>query len=88
MESERWIIGPEYDRELVRIVRDVLKDVGYEEIDSWQGIGGSQEITHVEYEGHNGRLILEAVTFVGLSLQGPSDLISAVRREHEKRLNN
>jgi hypothetical protein len=70
MESELWIIGNEYDPTLVKNVRKVLKDIGYEETDSWAGVGGSQEIMYIEYLGREGRLILENETYIGLSLQG------------------
>jgi hypothetical protein len=84
MEVDRWNIGPENDRELVEKVRRLLKDIGYKEADSWNGIGGSQKITHIEYLGHGGRLTLETETYIGLTLQGPAGLVASIREKFEE----
>lgn len=79
MKNERWTIGSEFDSPLVGDVRRLLLVLGYAEDSHWTGVAGSQDIAHWEYVGSKGRLILEAETYIGLTLVGPENLVIEVR---------
>ncbi|MBU1413208.1 hypothetical protein KKC22_16990 [Myxococcota bacterium] len=80
MNIEHWIVGPEYDKALFERLALTLRALGYRLGSEWSGVGGSQEISHWEISGPSGSLILEAETYVGLSLSGSAELVVEVRQ--------
>jgi hypothetical protein len=80
MSAEHWIVGSEHDRALFEQLGEVLRALGYRLGNEWSGVGGSQDISHWEVSGPNGSLIVEAETYVGLSVSGPTELVSAVKQ--------
>jgi hypothetical protein len=85
MSAEHWIVGPEHDEALFARLGVVLSKLGYRLGSSWDGVGGSQEISHWEIAGLGGNLVVESETYIGLSVSGPAELVSVVR-EHFSRV--
>jgi hypothetical protein len=76
---ETWTVGPEYDDAIQSRLKAVLLELGYSPQDQWWGVAGSQEITHCELRGALGNLIVEAETYVGLTVTGADVAVSEVR---------
>lgn len=72
------VLGPEHDQHLRRVVLEVIVRLGGKLSKRDWGIGGSQEIETVETKIGTDRLVLEAETYVGLSLHGPSQLVHRI----------
>lgn len=79
MSHEQFIVGVEHDPALTERLGNVLRSLGYNLDTSWHGIGGSQEIGHWVVASPKGQLIIEAETYVGLSVTGPSELVAQVK---------
>jgi hypothetical protein len=79
MESERWIVGAEYDQCLFSLLGKVLRALGYSADDSSWGVAGSQEVSSWLLRGPRGQLTVEAETYVGLSVVGQASLVSEVK---------
>jgi hypothetical protein len=72
------VLGKEYDTRLWRVLREVLQTLGAIETENSWGIGGSQEI-HAFSANIAGRALnIEAETYIGLSLTGPTELVHTV----------
>ena len=78
---ETWTAGPEYDETTRSRLRAVIESLGYKPKKQWWGVGGSQEIFHVELAGPAGRIEVEAETYVGLTVRGDSKAIAEIRTE-------
>ena len=76
---ESWNVGAEYDKAIQARLKSVLLELGYRLSDKWWGVGGSQEISHWKFTGVLGDLTVEAETYVGLTITGPSAAINEVR---------
>jgi hypothetical protein len=72
------VLGPEHDRRLRRVVQEVIVRLGDKLRTHDWGLGGSQEIETIEIEIGTDRLALEAETYVGLSIRGPSKLVHRI----------
>jgi hypothetical protein len=81
--NEQWVVGPEHDERLFRRLGTVLKGMGYDLGPTWHGVGGSQEISHWELTSVEGALVVKSETYVGLSVEGPAELVLRVRRQFE-----
>jgi hypothetical protein len=79
MSSERLIIGPEHDATLLQKLGNVLRLLGYRVDNQWSGVAGSQDISHWEVASPKGVLVVEAETYVGLSVFGPQELVSELK---------
>jgi hypothetical protein len=79
MDVEKWIVGDEYDQVALAGLGGALRDSGYELEDQWSAVAGSQDISHWEVRGPSGSLTIEVETYVGITVEGPSALISALR---------
>lgn len=79
MPHETWNAGAEYDQTIVKRLRSVLQALGYEVQQEGWGLGGSQEITHVELFGPRGRIAVEAETYAGVTVTGDADAIAEIR---------
>lgn len=73
------ILGPEYDERLRAALREVIVQLGGSSRKHDWGAAGSQEVEIIEanVEGH--RLVVEAETYVGLSISGPAELVDRIR---------
>lgn len=72
------VLGPEYDEHLRSALRAALRALGARGLDHQWGTAGSQELEVFEAQVGNERLVIEAETYVGLSVTGPSDLVDTV----------
>jgi hypothetical protein len=72
------VLGPEHDQRLRRVVQQVILRLGGKLRTHDWGLGGSQEIETVEITIGADRLVLEAETYVGLSLRGRSRIVHRI----------
>ncbi|MDG2528443.1 hypothetical protein [Caulobacter endophyticus] len=73
-------LGDEYDRDLRAALLNALLESGATLKDRWQGVGGSQDVSQEEWETADGVVVVEAETYVGLSIQGPEAAVTPVVR--------
>jgi hypothetical protein len=83
MATERWVLGPEHNNELLHRLGAVLKEMGFKMNGQWAGVAGSQDISHWEVHSPNGTLVVESETYAGLSIEGPAELVRLVRQRFE-----
>jgi hypothetical protein len=76
---ETWVVGAEHDEALFLALGAALRKLGCTlEDDAW-GVAGSQELSRWVLESSLGQLVVEAETYVGLSVSGPGEAVSALR---------
>ena len=68
-------LGDEFDEDLRDTVRSVLAGLGAELTDTSWGIGGSQEIETLVAVIGGERIVIEAETYVGITLSGRRDVV-------------
>jgi hypothetical protein len=73
------ILGSEYDDSLREVLRNVLMQLGGKGFSCDWGVGGSQEIERTQVQLGANRVIIEAETYIGLSIRGPSELVNQIR---------
>lgn len=73
------ILGAEYDDALRGALRDILIRLGAKGLAHDWGVGGSQELETAEVQVGADRVVVEAETFVGLSIHGPAELVERIR---------
>jgi len=78
-EKETLLLGDEYDDELRVALGDVLGGLGGRRVDETWLLGGSQVIEKWEVEIDGESLVIEAETYMGLSLVGNRALVRRVR---------
>ena len=83
MPLETWTAGTEHDESARTQLRAVVESLGYRTNEQWWGIGGSQELTHVELVGPGGQIEVEVETYVGLTVKGDSRAIAVIRKAME-----
>ncbi|AVH45056.1 hypothetical protein [Agrobacterium tumefaciens] len=72
------ILGPEYDKTLRTTVMDVMGQLGASvESRNWS-VAGSQEIETVQARLAGQEIIIEAETYIGLSITGDEDMINEI----------
>jgi len=85
----KTVLGNEYDNQLRRVLMEVLKELGGQVRSKDWGVAGSQEIESLEVEIGGRCILVEAETFIGLSITGENDLIeriaALVKRRREAR---
>jgi hypothetical protein len=86
MSADHWVVGSEYDHAIFERLCAALLALGYRLGSEWNGIGGSQEISHWEVSCPDGSLTVEAETYIGLSVSGPANLVAAVKQQFSKAL--
>ena len=80
MGIETWVVGAE-DKGAFLALGSALREVGCKlEDDSW-GVAGSQELSRWVFDSSLGQLVVEAETYVGLSVSGPIEAVDALRRQ-------
>ena len=82
MTTTTWIVGPEYDQAVFERLREALFDLGYALSGLWWGVGGSQEISRWSALRKDGEIIVEAETFIGLSVEGPAAMVAELRQKY------
>ncbi len=71
-------IGDEHDPALLSRLRTAVANLGGTMTGSFWAVGGSQEITRYEISLPDGAVEVEAETYIGLSLRGPTQLVQQV----------
>lgn len=75
-EALSLVLGDEYDEELRRRLISSLKTMGaVVDQAAERHIGGSQELETLCVNVGDEKLLIEAETFIGLSVIGPADLV-------------
>ena len=69
-------LGYEYDEALLKRLMAVLAAEGATFITEWSAVGGSQDISNWCFRLKGQTLIVEAETYIGLSLIGPAALVT------------
>jgi hypothetical protein len=77
-ESKTVVLGPEYDVKLRDRLREVLKALGAVTKPAEFALAGSQEIHTQIVDVQGQKLTVEAETYVGLSISGPSSLVDEI----------
>lgn len=75
MTNAQWIVGPEYDASLIAKLGSALRPCHYSVDSKTWGVGGSQELSTWTVSGPNGVLVVEAETYIGLSVTGDPGLV-------------
>lgn len=83
-QSETWLVGPEYDDELLGRLRQALAVLGYSVGDVSWGVAGSQEVSEWEARSAFGSLSIQAETYVGLRVTGATQLVGEVKQCFER----
>jgi hypothetical protein len=73
--SKTVVLGREYDRDLRDVVIGVLREQGATSRDSSWGVAGSQELATLEADLDGHTIVVEAETYIGLSITGEADLV-------------
>lgn len=77
--SEAWCAGDEYDDELIDRLHAALKSLGYESAEHWGAVTGANDFAHTRFDGPRGSLTVESETYIGITVTGPAELVSALR---------
>lgn len=80
------LIAPEYDDDAVRAVKWALVQIGAEKVGGSWGVVGSQEVAYEDWSIGSAVVRLEAETYVGLTLDGPKELVERASRIALERL--
>jgi hypothetical protein len=84
MQSEKWVVGDEYDEVAFARLKRALGDLQYSVRDQWNPVAGSQDIQQWTTVGRGGQLKIESETYVGLSVEGPPSLIAELIAQYEQ----
>jgi hypothetical protein len=79
-------LGDEFDDHLRNTLMEVLMDIGAAVHDHTRGVGGSQELEAVQITIGDKTLVIEAETYIGLSLKGEDALVQEIARRVSARL--
>ena len=80
------VLGKEYDDILRRELLVTLQELGAELVDKWQGIAGSQEVERLEAVVQGKTIVVEAETYVGLTVSGDPDIAALVAARVRERM--
>lgn len=86
MEQTTVILGDEHDDNLRAALRAVLMENDVAGLASAWGVGGSQELETLRVRLGNDLIIVEAETYVGLSLTGCKAAVDDLARQVRDRL--
>lgn len=78
------MVGPEHDEKVFRRLAAALRALGFSLGDQWRGLAGSQEVSHWELQSPGGSVVVESETYVGVSVEGPAELVQRLRQQYEK----
>ena len=71
-------LGKEYDQAAFAALSEVLAELGAQQVDHQEGVGGSQEIHTWTYKIGREFLEVNSETYIGLSISGSDELVSRV----------
>ncbi|TFW31853.1 hypothetical protein [Massilia horti] len=83
METAKWVVGEEYDEVAFLRLKSALHHLQYDVQDQWSGLAGSQDVQQWTVVSPKGQLVIESETYVGLSVEGLSPLVSELRAVYE-----
>lgn len=72
-------LGAEHDDALRRALRDVLKRLGANQRAHDWGVAGSQELETLQVQIGVDTVVIEAETYMGLSVSGPADVVERIQ---------
>lgn len=79
-------LGPEYDKATRMALRAVLLELGaLLSVQRW-GLGGSQEVETMLVRIKESEIVVEAETYIGLTITGDEDLVTLVGNLVSERL--
>lgn len=84
MQTEKWIVGTEYDEAAFTRLKCALISLRYNVQCGWVGTAASQDIHQWTADCLNGRLVIESETYIGLSVEGPTTLVAELRSQYER----
>jgi hypothetical protein len=84
MQAEKWVVGNEYDEVAFARLKHALGDLHYTVRGQWSGIAGSQDTQHWTAVSLVGELKIESETYVGISVEGLSSLVSELKAQYER----
>lgn len=84
MQTEKWVVGEEYDDAAFVRLKHALRYLQYDVRDQWSGMAGSQDIQQWTVVSHNGQLVIESETYVGISVEGPTSLVAELRAQYKQ----
>lgn len=73
-------LGREYDDALKKALADLLQRMGAVEIRHERGHAGSQDVEVLEVAIGEARVVIEAETYMGLSVTGPEEIVAEIDR--------
>ena len=79
MANAQWLVGSEYDASLFAKLGSALRSCHYSIASSTWGVVGSQELSTWTVCGPKGVLVVEAETYVGLSVNCDAGLLSELQ---------
>lgn len=74
------ILGDEYDGALRARLFDVLRDLGAQMSGGARALAGSQDVETCRLRLDGAEVVVEAETYIGLSLSGPAEIVDKVVR--------
>ena len=81
MPTKSVTLGPEYDQSLRAVLMAVLRSMcALPDNHAW-GVGGSQEVESLEVRVRGKPLVVEAETYIGLSIRGESETVDDVAEQ-------
>lgn len=83
MEKTRWLVAPEHDLAVRQRLMAALGRCGFEVKNASYGIAGSQEVSQSSATSSAGSLEVEAETYMGLTVEGPSHLVELAKVEFQ-----
>jgi len=72
------ILASEHDLAATNALQSVLREMGAEQVSRSWGVAGSQEVNTLHFTCGDEPLVVEAETYVGLSITGDSQLVELI----------
>jgi hypothetical protein len=80
------VLGPEYDKNTRNALQSILAELGATLNTAQWNVGGSQEIESITAILCGQEIIVEAETFIGLTITGEVELVTSVAKLVAERL--
>lgn len=84
--KKKILLGDEYDDRLREALLATLRDLGAQTVDQWAGVGGSQQLDSLEIRIGDNTVLVEAETYMGLTIYGDADLVDRVEAGVRERM--
>ena len=81
-----WLVASEHDQDAFERLGRALRELGYELSSKNWGVGGSQDLSEWVVACPSGSLHISAETYIGLSVSGQADLVSALQSQFDQRV--